>query len=97
MVTIQYRRVPSAKSIRPSAIRGRYDRMVSMRSPKPAASKTTKNTSAAIRASKDSPLVMVFSADRATPAKLDRFSEETASLRAWMLIPKPASVCNACW
>ncbi len=70
VVTIQYWRVPSAKSIRPSAIRGRYDRMVSIRSPKPAASKTTKNTSAAIRASKDSPLVIVLSADRAIPAKL---------------------------
>ena len=48
------------------------------------------------RTSRDRPLVTVLSAVWATPAKLDRSSEETASLRAWMLIPKLASVCNAC-
>ena len=90
-VTIQYFRVPSAKSIRPSAIRGRAARIWAMRPRKPAASKTRKKTSAAIRASRPSPLVTDLSALRATPAKLARLTWDAAFRSISVLTPKPAS------
>ncbi len=61
--------------------------MVSIRSPNPAASKTRKKTSAAIRATMDSPLVIVLKADWATPAKLPRSTEDAALRSASLLIP----------
>ena len=79
VVTIQYFRVPSEKSIRPSAIRGRAARIWAMRPLNPAASKTRKNTSAAIRASSPSPLVT--DAERCSaplPRRLARSTWDTA-------------------
>jgi hypothetical protein len=91
VVTIQYFRVPSEKSCRPSAIRGRAARIWASRPLKPAASKTRKKTSAAIRASSPSPLVTDRSAPSATPAKLVRSTLDAAFCRTSVLSPKPAS------
>ena len=71
--------------------------MVSIRSPKPAASKTTKNTRAAIRATRDRPLVMLLRAVLATPERLERSNEDTASVMDLVLMPIPFSPASPFW